>query len=60
MSNDGHGPIWQAIYFFTVLCAAAVPVIFIGGAILVAFPVILVVGAVIGVIVLIAKICENR
>ena len=34
--------------------------IFIGGAILVAFPVILVVGAVIGVIVLIAKICENR
>lgn len=54
-------PVFRTIYAACVfLGLIVVPGLFVVGAIIVAFPVILVIGAVAGVLVLIAKICENR
>jgi hypothetical protein len=54
-------PVFRTIYAACVfLGLIVVPGLFVVGAIIAAFPVILVIGAVAGVLVLIAKICENR
>lgn len=50
--SDGRGPIWHAVYFFTILGSFllyCIPVVIVVAAIIAAFPVILVAAVVLGV-----------